>query len=50
MPFQRQCDSLTLIMDAELAQDGMEMVTDRGIADAERLGNLTCRLALHEER
>ena len=50
VPFQRQFDGLTLAVDAELAQDGMQMVADRGIADTERIGHLTGRLALHQER
>jgi hypothetical protein len=50
VPFQRQFDGLALTVDAELAQDGMQMIAGRGIADTECVGNLTGRLALHQER
>lgn len=50
MSLQRYFDGLTLAVNTELTQDGMQMVADSGITDTEGVGNLTGRLALHEER
>ena len=49
MVFQGESDRLPLAVHIKLAQDGLEVIAYRGIADTECLGNVTGGFALHQE-